>query len=494
LNLSTGYQGGCRDERSRPVVTDGEFLDVATILCIDSESAVAGVLEGALEGAGHRVLHHGTLSDGLRSVTHDSVDLVVSSHQLPDGTGLQLLGALREQGFDVPVIMTSPHSSVEHAVLSMRHGAVDYVTKPLRAEAVRIAVTNAIELDRMRRINEDYRSVISSLRGSRAIVGHSRALQRVMEVVASVAPTKATVLLEGESGTGKELFARAIHERSPRAHEPFVTVNCAALPEGLVESSLFGHERGAFTGAAGRTLGAFERADRGTLLLDEVSEMQHNLQAKLLRAIQEQEIERVGGHQLIRVDTRIVATTNRDLLSDVEAGRFRRDLYYRLNVVPVHTPSLRERIEDIPVLVEHFIAKVAGEIGVRPPPTVAPEALEMLRKRPWSGNIRELANAVERAVILGGRSRVLHSEAFGPPPPAAADPASAASRERGSVANPPGRSPESTAAAPDEPSLNLRELERITIQRALEATGGRRNRAAQLLGISDRTLRNKLKQ
>ena len=466
---------------------------MATILCIDSETAVAEVIEGALQGTGHRILHHGTLADGLRSLSRDSVDLVMSSHQLPDGTGIQLLGAIREQGVEVPVIMTSPYSSIEQAVLSMRHGAVDYVTKPLRAEAVRIAVTNAIELDRMRRINEDYRSVISSLRGTRAIVGHSRALQRVMEVVASVAPTKATVLLEGESGTGKELFARAIHERSPRAHEPFVTVNCAALPEGLVESSLFGHERGAFTGATGRSAGAFERANRGTLLLDEISEMRLDLQSKLLRAIQEQEIERVGGQHPIQVDVRIVATTNRDLLTEMEAGRFRRDLFYRLNVVPIRTPALRERLEDIPALVEHFVAKVAGEVGVRPP-TITPEALVMLARRPWSGNIRELANAVERAVILC-RNRNLTREAFGPlsdPTPMIKDVAPfPPSRSHG-----PRPTVVSGVAAPPaglaEPPLNLRELERIAIQRALEATGGRRNRAAQLLGISDRTLRNKL--
>src|SRR5438552_1229053 len=273
---------------------------MATILSLDSEPKVQEVLKSALKESGHRVVHHGTLGDGLRALGQDSFDLVVSSHELPDGTGIQLLSAMHEQGIDLPVIVTSPFSSIEQAVVSMRHGAADYVTKPLRAEAVRLAVTNAIELDRMRRINEDYRSVISSLRGTRAMVGHSRAFQRVMDVVASVAPTKATVLLEGESGTGKELFARAIHEKSPRAGEPMVTVNCAALPEGVVESSLFGHERGSFTGATGRMIGAFERADRGTLLLDEISEMRLELQPKLLRAIQEQEVERVGGRHTIR--------------------------------------------------------------------------------------------------------------------------------------------------------------------------------------------------
>src|SRR5437867_9837988 len=347
---------------------------MGTILSLDAELSVSEVLEAALQGSGHRVVHRSTLDEGLRVVGQERFDLVVSSHELPDGTGIELLDAMQEQGIDLPVIMTSPFFSIEQAVLSMRHGAADYVTKPLRAEAVRIAVNKAIELDRMRRINEDYRSVITSLRGPRPLVGHSPAFQQVMHVLDSVAPTKATVLLQGESGTGKELFARAIHERSPRAGEPMVTVNCAALPEGIVESSLFGHERGAFTGAAGRMIGAFERANRGTLLLDEITEMRLDLQPKLLRSIQEQEIERVGGHQTIPVDVRIVATTNRDLRAEVETGRFRRDLYYRLNVVPIRTPPLRDRRGGLPEAVDNYAAKVAGDVG-REAPAVTTEAL-----------------------------------------------------------------------------------------------------------------------
>ena len=460
---------------------------MGTILSLDAELSVSEVLEAALQGSGHRVVHRSTLDEGLRVVGQERFDLVVSSHELPDGTGIELLDAMQEQGIDLPVIMTSPFFSIEQAVLSMRHGAADYVTKPLRAEAVRIAVNKAIELDRMRRINEDYRSVITSLRGPRPLVGHSPAFQQVMHVLDSVAPTKATVLLQGESGTGKELFARAIHERSPRAGEPMVTVNCAALPEGIVESSLFGHERGAFTGAAGRMIGAFERANRGTLLLDEITEMRLDLQPKLLRSIQEQEIERVGGHQTIPVDVRIVATTNRDLRAEVEAGRFRRDLYYRLNVVPIRTPPLRERREDIPELVEYFVAKVAGEVGVKAP-AVTTEALSLLASRAWLGNIRELANAVERAVILN-RGRKLTPGDFFLDPPASEE---SARQVRADAARPGAPETHASVGSTEAP-LNLRELERITIRRALEASGGRKNRAAQLLGISDRTLRNKLK-
>jgi DNA-binding NtrC family response regulator len=299
-------------------------------------------------------------------------------------------------------------------------------------------------------------------------------------MVSTVAPTKATVLLEGESGTGKELFARAIHEESPRSDSPFITLNCAAMPEGLVESALFGHEKGAFTGAASRSLGAFERANRGTLLLDEISEMKHDLQAKLLRVIQEQEFERVGGHQPIRVDVRIIATTNRDLEAEVKAGRFRGDLYYRLSVVPIHTPSLRERKDDIPLLMRHFQQKAIAETDT-PAEPFDDETTQLLMSYDWPGNVRELANVVERAVILSGGKpsvsdfgRIQQAVAQGGGGTANVDPA------------------EPAGEPPEELPLNLDELERIAIDRALAETGGHRRKASELLGISERTLRNKL--
>ncbi len=461
-----------------------------TILCIDDEPTVSATLENALRGMGHRPVIASSIDEGIRAVSRESFDLIISDHQMPDGSGIDLLSALKRNGQDIPVIMTSSYHSVEQAVTSIRHGAVDYLTKPLRSEAVRIAVTNAIELDRMRRVNDDFQREISSLRGSRAIVGASPALRAVMDVVRNVAPTRATVLLEGESGTGKELFARAIHDLSPRAHQSFVTVNCAALPEGLVESTLFGHERGAFTGATARAQGAFERAHRGTLLLDEVSEMRLDLQAKLLRAIQEQEFERVGGNQPIKVDVRIVATTNRDLRSEVEAGRFRRDLYFRLHVVPIHTPPLRERLEDIPELAEHFVEKIAAQHGTKPP-MVTPEAIDVLRRRRWSGNIREFGNAIERALILCRNGRITADavalpEGEGQPLGTMQTPTQAHAAAAAALVPAPGPSM-------DEASFNLDVLERLTIQRALQATGGHRTKAARMLGISERTLRNKLK-
>lgn len=445
---------------------------MSTILCIEDEPSASAVLEEALTRIGHQPVLASDIRDGIRSLSHQPFDLIISDYRIADSTGLDLIDHLRQEGFEIPVIITTEYASVENAVLSMRRGAVDYVTKPFRFEALRLAVNNALEVNRLRRENESFQRDIKT---KRTIIGNSRAIHSVMETILAVAPTRATVLLEGESGTGKELFARAIHDHSPRAAQPYITVNCAALPEGLVESAMFGHERGAFTGATSRSIGAFERAHRGTLVLDEVSEMRLDLQAKLLRVVQEQEFERVGGGIAVKVDVRLIATTNRRLSAEVEAGRFRRDLYYRLSVVPVHTPPLRDRIEDLPLLVEHFVEQFAKEIGC-PKPAIAPGTFEALMGRPWMGNIRELENAIGRAVILsrGGR---LTPETF-------IDPAGRfAESARDGALDPPPR---------DAETLDLRELEKVAIQRALVRTGGHRARAAELLGISERTLRNKL--
>ncbi|HVP13963.1 MAG TPA: sigma-54 dependent transcriptional regulator [Terriglobales bacterium] len=449
---------------------------MARILCIDDEPSVCALLESALAEMGHETVLAAGLDEALQAVAQRSPDLILCDYRLQGGTGLDLLVALKEQSVEIPVIMMTGYSSVEHAVLCMRHGAVDYLTKPLRNETLRIAVTDALEIIRLRRENEEYRHQIDALRGPRAIVGESKALREVLDTIARVAPTRVPVRIEGESGTGKELFARALHHQSPRRPAPFVTVNCAALPEGLVESALFGHERGSFTGATARALGAFERADKGTLLLDEISEMRLDLQSKLLRAIQEQEIERVGGTEPIHVDVRIVATTNRKLRAEVEANRFRRDLYYRLNVMPIHAPALRERLEDIPLLVQHFVQHAADSLGIRPP-EVPPQTIELLKRRGWPGNIRELGNVVERAVILARNGRLAPSVLL----------ESASGLREDAL-------PAEGAAPAAEAPLNLRVLERDAITRALAATGGHRVRAAELLGISERTLRNRLRE
>ncbi len=446
-----------------------------TVLCIDDEPAVGVVVEHALNELGHEPVLATSVEDGLKIVNRQPVDLIISDYRMPGATGLDLLDNLKEMGFEIPVIIMTGYSSIENAVLSIRHGAVDYLTKPLRQEALRIAVANAIEVNRLRRENEQFRRELDALHGPSAIVGQSPALKQVLETIASVAPTRATVLLEGESGTGKELFARLIHTQSGRPGQ-LVTINCAALPEGLVESALFGHERGAFTGATQRTQGAFERAHHGTLLLDEISEMRLDLQAKLLRAIQEQEFERVGGHQPIKVNVRIVATTNRDLAAEAEAGRFRRDLYFRLSVVPIRTPPLRERAEDIPLLVQYFVRHAAQQMGTKVP-LVPPETLAYLQRLPWPGT--------GGARPPAGGGGVTLTRPGGAPPPRGGW--GGGGGGTGHLATPPGGSPVLAPA-----TFNLRELEEITIRRALEATGGHRARAAELLGISERTLRNKL--
>jgi DNA-binding NtrC family response regulator len=462
---------------------------MATILCVDDEPSVGVVLEAALTKLGHSPVLASNVEEAMKAVARQQFDLIVTDYRMPNATGLDLLALLEKEGYQIPVIMMTGYSSVEHAVMTLRSGAIDYLTKPVRQETLRIAVNQALEVTRLKRENETYRQELSTLRGRRQILGDSPSLRRVLEVIATVAPTKATVLLQGESGTGKELVARAIHEQSPRREHPFITINCAAMPEGLVESALFGHEKGAFTGATARTQGAFERAHGGTLLLDEVSEMRLDLQAKLLRVIQEQEFERVGGQQSIRVDVRLVATTNRDLRADAEVGKFRQDLYYRLNVVPINLPPLRERHEDIPILVHHFVSRAASQLGVEVT-GVAPEAIGALQQRDWPGNIRELANVVERAVILS-RGGVLRPELFvddmismsvAPRAPSST-PTTAASA---APAVPAADSP------PAPEGFNLDDLERLAIQRALQATNGNRTRAAKLLGISERTLRNKL--
>ena len=439
----------------------------ASILCIDDEPAVGVILEHTLRRAGHRLTLKSSVEDAMQVIVRTPVDLIIADYGMSGLTGLDLLARLDREGYKIPVIIMTGYSNIEHAVMSIESGAIDYLTKPIQAETLEIAVRQALEVVRLRRENETFRREILKMRGWRTMIGDSEAFRRVMEVVGTVAASRATVLLQGESGTGKELFARAIHDQSPRADDPFITVNCAAMPQGFVESALFGHEKGAFTGATVRTAGALERAHGGTLLLDEISELRLDLQSKLLRVIQDQ------------VNVRLIATTNRDLKAEVDAGRFRGDLYDRLNGVPIHIPSLRERMDDIPRLVHHFVTRWA-ELHGGTPPSIAPETLDSLQRYTWPGNVRELANAVERAVILC-RGSMLQPTDF-------------ERQVRDAAAHPlrPAIVDLTAAGAAEVTDYNLDAIERMAIERALAATGGNRTRAARLLGISERTLRNKL--
>jgi DNA-binding NtrC family response regulator len=446
---------------------------MATILCVDDEPNVLHIVRKTLDTAGHRAIAVADVEAAFGVLQSESVDLIISDYRMPGATGLDFLHRLSERGMKVPLIMLTGDANVEHAVAAMKAGALDYVAKPIRADQLRLVVDQALEFLRLRRSNEQLREEVALTRQDRTIVGESPAIQQLLARIRAVAPTRATVLIQGESGTGKELVARAIHAGSDRADGPFITINCAALPESLVESTLFGHEKGAFTGAVRQLKGAFERAHRGTLLLDEISEMRADLQAKLLRVLQEQEFERVGGTTPVRVNVRVIATTNRDLPTEVAEGRFREDLYYRLSVVPIRTPPLRERIEDLPLLIEHFTRRAAHDIG-KTITGVTAEAMELLYNHPWPGNVRELAHAVERAVILSP-SPIIPREAF--------------DLLRGVRA---GSAQAKEGAGINVPSLNIAVAEQHLIEQAMAAANQNRTRAADLLGISVRTLRNKL--
>jgi len=464
---------------------------MATILYVDDDPTIGLLLEDTLLRAGHRAIGARSVPQALQTLAHGEIELIISDFKMPGMTGLEFLNLLREEAYDIPLIMVTGYASIEHAVQAIKAGASDYITKPVRPEQLEHAVTKALHVARLRKENDVLRHEVMALRNERQIIGESSVMRRLLQTLATAAPTRATVLLQGESGTGKELVARALHDQSERAEGPFIKLNCAALPEGLVESALFGHERGAFTGAFKRVAGAFERAHGGTLLLDEISEMRLDLQAKLLRVLQEQEFERVGGTSPIKVDVRIIATTNRDLAAEAEAGRFRRDLFFRLSVIPIEIPPLRERGEDIPLLAYRFAASAANDTK-KELAGISPDALALLQRHDWPGNVRELQHAIERAVILASGPMLLpvhfDGQRFG------LTQLGSSARE---VAYLPANLVASNGFSSEAhrvvlSSFDLNEAESQLIARALEVTDGNRTRAAELLGLSVRTLRNKL--
>jgi two-component system NtrC family response regulator len=449
-----------------------------TILVVDDEVNYLTVMEALLSEAGYEVLTAGSAIEAVKIAGASDLDLVLTDMKMPKMTGIELLDELQRLYPDLPVIFMTAYGTVEKAVMAMKKGAFDYVLKPFKNEEILVTIAKALEHRHLILKNRLLNQELDKKYGFPNIVGESRVMQDILALVKRVAQSRATVLITGESGTGKELIARAIHQCSNRVSKSFISVNCGALTETLLESELFGHERGAFTHAVAMRKGRFELADTGTLFMDEVAEMSQSLQVKLLRVLQEMEFERVGGTRTIKVDVRVVAASNRDLKEEVEKGRFREDLFYRLNVVHLHLPPLRQRQEDIPLLATHFISKYVQE-NLRDKTRITPEALKVLVQYAWPGNVRELENVMERAVILCSDSIISPQDL-----PAELVPTSSESQldiDRFIPLHTP--LPEA-----------LDSIEEKMIRRALEKSGQVQVRAAEILGITKSLLQYKLKK
>jgi two-component system nitrogen regulation response regulator NtrX len=377
-----------------------------TILIVDDEPGVRSALGGVLRDEGYVVETVDSGEACLERVARGPVDLILLDVWLPGLDGLATLGRLRERQVDAQVVLISGHGNIESAVRAIKLGAYDFVEKPLSLEKTVLVVGNAL---RQRQLEAENRALRARVDRHQAMVGESHAMRRLLEQVATAAPTNGRVLIYGENGTGKEMVARTIHALSRRRGANFVEVNCAAIPEELIESELFGHVRGAFTGAVADRRGKFEVADNGTIFLDEIGDMSMKTQAKVLRVLQEQTMEAVGGTNRIRVNARVIAATNKDLQVEIRAGRFREDLYFRLNVIPIFVPPLRDRQQDVPLLAEHFMAEFAQEYGRRPK-RFDPDALGVLERYPWPGNVRELRNVIERLAIMVPRERIARAD------------------------------------------------------------------------------------
>ena len=448
-----------------------------SILLVDDEAGVRSSLSGILADEGYDVEAVGSGEEGLAALAARRFELVLLDVWLPGADGLETLERIRESDAEIPVVMISGHGTIETAVRAVRLGARDFVEKPLSLEKTLLAVRNAIK---QRQLEAEVRTLKSQLDQRYVMVGESPAMQDLRREIAQAAPSNGRALIFGENGTGKELVARAIHAQSLRARGPFVEVNCAAIPEELIESELFGHAKGAFTGAHASRKGKFELADGGTLFLDEIGDMSLKTQAKVLRALQEQTIEPVGGPGSVRVDVRVIAATNKDLEKEIEAGTFRDDLYFRLNVIPFHVPPLRERREDIPVLARHFVEVLSAEHGRRQK-ALAGEAVEMLARLPWPGNVRELRNIIERLVIMAPGEQIelrhLPATLLETLPPGAGSAAVVAGSTAGAS---------SLAAAREE-------FERQFILGRYRECGGNMSRTAEALGVERSNLYRKMK-
>ncbi len=369
-----------------------------TILIVDDEKNYLVILEALLAPQGYEIITEDNAVNALRLIREADLDLIITDMRMPGMSGMELLEETKKIDPELPVIMMTAYGTIEKAVEAMKKRAYDYITKPFRNEELKLTVKKALEFYRLKKENRLLSDALSDRYKYGNIIGKSQPMLKVYEMIGKVAPSKASVMITGPSGTGKELIAKAIHYNSPRKNRPFISINCGALTETLLESELFGHERGAFTGAVTMKKGRFELADGGTLFLDEVGEMSPSLQVKLLRVLQEMEFERVGGTKTIKVDVRILAASNRRLKEDVDKGIFREDLFYRLNVVHIEVPQLKERVEDIPFLVAHFVEKFRS--SKKKKIELAPDVWKALYSYPWPGNIRELENTIERAVVL----------------------------------------------------------------------------------------------
>jgi DNA-binding NtrC family response regulator len=446
----------------------------ATLLLVDDEERLTDALSIAMEDLGYHVITAGNAQSALTLLTQERVDLVMTDLRLPDMDGRELLREIRVRRPELPVILITAFASVRDAVDLVKEGAFDYLAKPFAIEDVAATVGRALRLSDVVRDNERLRAELGSRYSFENVIGDSPAFRRVIAQVSAVCESRTSVLLTGESGTGKEVVARAIHFNSPRKDRHFVAVNCAAIPEGLLESELFGHVKGAFTGAVATRIGRFEAADGGTLLLDEVGDMPIAVQAKILRVLQERSLEPVGSTQNKTVDVRVIAATHKDLRQAVVEGRFREDLYYRLNVYPIELPPLRERKEDIPVLAAHFLVQLSENVSKKIG-GFSPGALEAMTRYRWPGNIRELQNCIERAVIVARGNVIdvgdLPEYLFDQPSPATAG-----------------------GSLPTRLDEELERCERAYILLALEQSGGVQVKAAELLGVSERSLWHRIKK
>ena len=450
--------------------------DTARILVVDDERSMREFLEIFFRREGFEVVTATGAQEAAACLENDDIDVAITDMQMPEGSGLDVLHAARQHSPDTVVVVITAFASTDSAIAAMKEGAYDYITKPFKVDEIRLVVEKALEKKLLAKENERLRTELRSQARYRNIIGSSAPMQRVFELVGQVARTKTNVLIAGESGTGKELVARAIHDQSERAEQPFVAINCGAIPENLLESELFGHVKGAFTGAIQNKEGLFETADGGTLFLDEVGELPVALQVKLLRVIQEKSIRRVGGTGDETIDVRLVSATNRRLEDEVAAGRFREDLYYRLNVIQIALPPLRDRVDDIPLLVNHFIEKFATDLG-KPIEGINDAALARLAAYPFPGNVRELENVIERAVALT-RGRTIEVESL---PPTVTE------------ARPRGDGPRIPPEGVKLESL-VDEYERRLLGEALREANGVKKRAARLLGISFRSFRYRLEK